>query len=189
MLLILQIALGIVLAVLILGALPKIVNFGIVAIGIGIALLLLIGIIYFVYLGIESPEFSKILYARETKEIGSFIVLALLLFGMYHMSLSGTWLEKTFPIAMLVLALVAGVIIIAADVERGKLIISSSTFVGTLILGIVMPAILLLLRGFVKFGIPNKLQPLAQKVPPRLMLLLGLKSGSAERLHNGDQYD
>jgi len=175
MLLILQIALGIVLAVLILGALPKILKFGIVAIGIGMALLLLIGIIYFVYVGVDSPDFKRILYSKEVKEIYAFLFYAILSLGMYHMSLSGTWLEKAFPIGLLVLGLLAGVGIMMEELERGKLTTSSFSFIGWIIL-LVIPAVLLLLRGFVRFGIPNKLQPLAQKVSPRLKLWLGFRS-------------
>jgi hypothetical protein len=159
---IIEIALGIVLAVIILRFLPMILELGAVAAGIGIILVLAAGTIYLLYWGINSPEFEKILHSPEVEGVAEVTLFILLILFLYKSSLKGSWLEVGFFTSMLIFGL-----------ENGK----SPIFLITMfIVGVFIPAILLLLRGAVRFGLPNKLEHFAQNIPPRIIRWLGLRS-------------
>jgi hypothetical protein len=170
---IIEIALGIVLAVIILRFLPMILELGAVAAGIGIILVLAAGTIYLLYWGINSPEFEKILHSPEVEGVAEVTLFILLILFLYKSSLKGSWLEVGFFTSMLIFGLAAGVFGFMGGLENGK----SPIFLITMfIVGVFIPAILLLLRGAVRFGLPNRLEHFAQNIPPRIIQWLGFRS-------------
>lgn len=197
--LIIEIALGIVLAVLILRYLTDILAFGVVAIGIGIVLAIAVGIIYFLYLAANSDELHNFLtpIGNIVGLMLAYIITPLFFLGvplvLYKSSLevngstTGSCIvspqsrakKKTPPtifmfLLSLWLLLWLFIFRIAAPPEN-----SWETIVITVLVlagGVILPAILLLLRAAVRFGIPHKLGHFAQKIPPQIMLWLGFKS-------------
>ena len=174
MILILQIALGIVLAVVILNYLPQLLGLGVVALKIGLGLVIVAGAIYLTYLAISSPEFKDVLHSPEVSYIGAVAVVAALLLFHYKFSFGESPLEVFYGTFILAIGFLGG---IGSFVDElgGR---SSPTILITSLMGGLFSGTLLLLRGFARFGIPNELQRLAQKIPPRMMRWLGLSSKS-----------
>lgn len=175
MLLILEIAFGIVLAVIILSYWQEILAVAILVVWIGILLALLAGCIYFLFLVISSPGYLKALLQTLLSPVMPYIGTVFQYIGpvivflwLYKESLEENWLVAGFCVSMLVFGLVVGL----GMVVRGD---SPISVIPTFILGVWLPAILLLLRGAVRFGFPKRMEQYVQTPPSRTMLWLGFK--------------
>lgn len=168
---VIEIALGIVLAVLILKYLPEILGLGVIVIFAGIAIILAAVTIYFLYQGAISPEFKAFLHSPEVTFVFGFVVWTLFILGMYKVSLEGTNLEKGFPVSMLIGAMVVFLFGLIASVDDGDFTKSFLCLIASVFL-----VSLLFLRYAVGYGFPFKTEEFARRIiPPRIMLWLGFK--------------
>jgi len=184
--LIIEIALGIVLAVIILKFLPEILGFGVAAISIGIILILAAVVIYFLYQGASSPEVKTFLDYIELNNILGTIVGVFFIWGLYMYSMDEKTIgaDAVFTVSLLIISFLIGVMFVY-DLLNGSRPPSVRTF-GFIICTFITPAILLFLRWVKKYGLPTQLEPVAKKISPSVKRMFGFeRDGEGTKVEQG----